>query len=99
MSEILRSLAISSGILFPVVVLVIIASIAAVKRGEAAAHGLEPAPESGPVEKESGPGRAARRRFLPERDPNVLEILLLAVVLFTLTMGVFLGFSLLQQLF
>ena len=98
MNEILRSLAISSGVLLPVVILAIIASIAAVRRGEAAAHGVELAHEGGHAEVDVAPSKSALARFIPERDPYVIEILVLAVVLFSLTMGLLLGFSILQQL-
>lgn len=98
MSEILQSLAIGSALLLPVVIFVIIASIAAVRRGEAALHGLEHAHETGPAGTEAAAVKKARFKLLPERDPTVLEIILLAAVLFGLTMGLLMSFSVLRQL-
>ncbi len=97
MSEILKAMAISGSILLPVVVLVIVVSIFAVRRGEAAMGGHDPGLPSG---SSSGAAAAAAGKAAPvqTRDATVLEILVLGVVLFTLTMGLLIGISVIQHL-
>ena len=100
MSEILRGMAIAGGILLPVVVLIVIVSMTAVRRGEAAmrgeTHGAEPhaaaaaAPAAPDVKK---PAAAAG----PEAVP-VMEILVFGLVLFGVTVLLLVGVSVLSHL-
>ena len=99
MGAILLAIAKSAGLLLPVIVLTVIVSLAAVRRGEAGAHNGEgvasdPAHAGADAEPATGP----KLSFMPNRDPTVLEILILAGVLFTITMGLFLGYSVLSQM-
>jgi len=77
-------------------VIVIIAGYVAVNRGEALAHAAA-GHDGGHAEVAASAG-GPQIPFVPDRDPNVLEILGLAVVLFTLVMGGLLGFSILSQM-
>ena len=101
MNDIFRALATSAAILFPVVVLIVIISIAAVKRGEASigghAHGHdEVLTEHAAV---SAPSTAAKSaKAAPADEINVGQILLYGVGLFTLTILALLGLSLIQHL-
>ena len=101
MSEILQALAIGAGILFPVMIVVLAASIASVRRGEGGSHHGHHESESG--ESASGPvaetaGVNILARFLPQRDPTVLEILVLGTVIFTVTMGLLFAYSMMGQM-
>ena len=97
-SAIFQAVAMSAGLLFPVVILSLLATIAAVRRGEAGAHhGGEVASDpahAAEAETSTGP----KLPFMPGRDPTVLEILILGAVVFTITMGLFLGYSVLSQM-
>jgi len=101
MNDILRALATSAAILLPVVILIVIVSIAAVKRGEAsiAGHGHghdEAVPEHVTT---SAPATAVKAAKAPPADEiNVGQILLYGVGLFTLTILALLGLSLIQHL-
>ena len=99
MSEILRGMAIAGGILLPVVVLLVIVSMTAVRRGEAAMRGETPgaephaavaAPAASEVKK---PAAAAG----PEAVP-VMEILVFGFVLFGVTVLLLVGVSVLSHL-
>ena len=96
MSAIFQALATGAAFLVPVVIVMILASIAAVNRAEAEARphgaGHEGAPDGGAAAE-----ARSRLPFLPDREPSVLEILILGVVLFTLVMGGLLVFSMLGQ--
>jgi hypothetical protein len=99
MSAILLAIAKSAGLLLPVVILTIFASMASVRRAEALAHhgGAEAASDpahDGEAETPTGP----KLPFMPDRDPTVLEILILGAVLFSITMGLFLGYSVMSQM-
>ena len=103
MTEILTALAIAAGLLSPVVIIVILASIVAVNRGEGAAHhghheAASDASASEPVAEPAGDGGNLLSRLLPQRDPSVLEILILGTVIFTVTMGLFFAYSVISRL-
>lgn len=101
MNDILRALAISGGILFPVVVLIVIVSIVAVKRGEAQMHGAshdEGAPAAGPVTTPSSAAKPAKAVAPVVDEINVGQILLYGVGLFTLTILALLGVSLIEHM-
>jgi hypothetical protein len=86
MNDALRALAISAGILSPVVVLIIIVSIAAVRRGEAGPLVLEPVPSGVPVTQGAAAAAAKpAKAAVPEvEEVSVLEILLYGTGLFVL---------------
>jgi hypothetical protein len=95
MNDVLRALSISAGILFLVVVLTVVVSMAAVKRGEAGmlvpAHDMpEPAP---PVKAAAGKAAAAAGDEI-----SVSQILLLGLGLFTVTILALLVVSLIQHM-
>ncbi len=96
MSEILQALGLGAGFLLPVLVLATLASIVTVNRGDV--HAGEPVHDHSPAGADTDASPRARLRFLPDRDPTVLEILVLGVILFTAVMGGLLGLSLLGQL-
>jgi hypothetical protein len=84
-------------VLLPVTILVVLVSIAAANRGDAAAHAGELSHEGAhTAEAEAAP--SGKLPFLPGREPSVLEILILGAVLFTLVMGGLLGFSIFGQM-
>jgi hypothetical protein len=102
MNDLVRALAISAGILVPVVILIVIVSMVAVRRGEGqhAAGDHEPhgdhalAKEAAPAAKTQKPaaGGAAVQEI------SVPMVLIGGVVLFTLTMLLLFGISLLAHL-
>ncbi len=94
MQDILLAMAKSGAILVPVVVFIIIISIAAVKRGEASmgAHDLSLPGAHGATAAAAAPAKRETR------DATVLEILILSVVAFTLVMGALIGISVLQHM-
>ena len=103
MNDVLRALGISAGILFFVVVLTVIITIAAVKRGEAgqaeAGHGAPD--ESLPVKEAaaSPPAKAAAKPAAAASDEiSVSQILLLGIGLFTATILALLLVSLITHL-
>ena len=109
MSEVLRGIGISAGILLPVVVLIVIVSMAAVRRGEAgmwgelhgASHELAPAPAYVPAA--AGSATAAAKPAKPAtavttEEVSVIEILGLGLLLFVLTVLALLGVSILRHL-
>ena len=105
MADVLRALGIAGGILLLVVAFTVGISIVVVKRGEAAAHAEggvdhEPADASLAV-KATGGGAAAKlaKATGPAvEEISVINILLIGIVLFTLTVLALLGVSLLQHL-
>ena len=87
MSDALRALAISAGILFPVVVLIVIVSMTAVRRGGAGHLVLEPVPSGVPVTQGAAAAAAAKpaKAAAPVvEEISVLEILLYGTGLFVL---------------
>ena len=106
MSEVLRGMGISAGILLPVVVLFVVISMAAVRRGEAAmrgeAHGglHEPVPAyiPGSTGAAVAAAKAAKPAVVTTEDVSVIEILLFGLLLFGLTIFALLGLSILRHL-
>ena len=105
MSEVLRGLGISAGILLPIVILIVIISIAAVRRGEAAMQGEahEVSTELRAHVPDAKPTATAAQK--PDKtvaatteDISVMEILLLGFALFGLTFLFLLGVSVLGHL-
>jgi hypothetical protein len=104
-SEVLRGMAISSAILLPVVVLIVICSIAAVRRGEASmrgeTHGAEPELRSY-VTGTGGAAVAAKPEksavVVVTEDPSVMEIILLGLGLFVLTIMLLVGVSVVSHM-
>jgi hypothetical protein len=98
MNDIIRALATAAGILSPVVLLIVIVSIVAVKRGEAlmAGHG----PEATPTAEPAAPSAAAKtgKAAVAVEEINVGQILLYGVGLFTLTILGLLGLSIIEHM-
>src|SRR5689334_16197612 len=101
MNDVVRALAISSGILLPVVVLIVIVSIAAVNRG-AAAHGGHDIAESAIHLSETAipaaASKAAKATGPAVDEISVPKILLLGVGLFVVTVLFLMAVSLVQHL-
>ena len=105
MSELLHGMGIASGILIPVVVLIIVCSMAAVKRGEAAmrgeVYGISPELRSY-VPGVAGTATVAAKEkpaaVVITEDPTVMEIVLLGVGLFVLTVLVLMGVSFISHM-
>ena len=104
MSEVLQAIGISAGILFPVVILIVIISMAAVNRGEAAQHkssasSHDAADSAVHVEPIAAPAPAkpAKAGSAAAEEVPVGMILLLGVGLFTLMMLLFLAISLVEH--
>ena len=93
MIEIVIALATAAGLLLPVVILTVIISRLSVNRGEAAMHPGELAPEAVSSVDEPEAAKTPKAAFMPARDPSVLEILILGLVVFMVMMGIFLGWS------
>ena len=105
MTEILKAMATSAAILFPVVILVVIVSIATVKRGEismggdahAHAHG-----HAGIAVDASGAGAAAAAAKKPAavvvENPGVLEILGLGTAIFVVAILILLAASIVAHM-
>jgi hypothetical protein len=100
MNDALRALAISAGILFPVVVLIVIVSMAAVRRGEAGHLVLEPMPSSVPVAQGAAAAAAtpAKVAVTQVEQVSVLEILLLGTGLFVLAVVLLFVLSLVSHM-
>lgn len=96
MTQILQALIVGAGVLLPVLILMTIASIAAVRRGDG--HAGEMVHDDAHAGAESEPVASRKLPFLPDREPSVLEILVLGAVLFAAVMGGLLGLSLLGQI-
>ena len=107
MSEVLRGLGISAGILLPVVVLIVVVSMTAVKRGEAgmrgdahgAAHELVPAYVPATAGTAVAPAaKAAKPAAATTEEVSVIEILGAGTLLFVLTVLILLGVSIIRHL-
>lgn len=108
MSEALRGLGIAAGILFPVVVLIVIVSMAAVRRGEATmrggGHGHSPdlVPAYVPATAGTAPAAAAKPAkpgtVATGEEVSVIEILGFGTLLFVVTVLLLLGVSILRHL-
>jgi len=100
MTEILSALATSAAVMLPVIIFALFATMAAVRRAEAEAHhppGFGTA-HAHAAEATAAGSAAAAAAAAPPRDLSVLEIILLAVALFTLAMLAMLGVSLLGHM-
>jgi hypothetical protein len=102
MPDVLRALAISAGILSLVVVLTVVVSITAVRRGEqghaAVDHGH---PADSPATKDAAaaaPAKTGKTVAAAKDEINVMQILLFGLILFTLSVLILLGLSLIQHL-
>jgi hypothetical protein len=101
MNDVVRALATAAGILSPVVILTIIVSIVAVKRGEAGMHGAvhgEAAPAAEPAGTPAPAVKAGKAAAPKAEEINVGQILIFGVGLFTLTVLALLGVSLIEHL-
>ena len=107
MSEALRGLGIAAGILLPVVVLIVIVSMAAVRRGEAMMRGdiHEHSPNLVPAYVPAAAGTAAatapktaKPGTVVTDEISVLEILGFGTLLFVVTVLLLLGVSILRHL-
>jgi hypothetical protein len=104
MSDLLRALAISAGLLSLVVVWIIFISIIAVRRGEANVHGASAHHDVDHVVAAHGSAAAAAKPAKAGAAPatndeiSVINIVLAAVALFTLTVMALVGLSILQHL-
>lgn len=102
MNDLLHALSISAGTLLSVVVLIIIVSMAAVKRGEANMKGGHGGPDESHGVKEAtaaAPAAKGAKAAGPVTDEISVPLILgLGVALFTLTIVALLGLSLLQHL-
>ena len=108
MSEALRGMGIAAGILLPVVVLIVIVSMAAVRRGEAmmrgdahgAAHDLAAAyvPAGAGTATAAAPKTAKPATVVTTDQISVIEILGFGTLLFVLTILLLFGVSVLAHL-
>ena len=105
MSDILRAMATSAAILFPIVVLIIIVGRAAVLRGEAAAHGdpheasVQHAPHGVVADaKTATAALKAPAAAAVSENVSVLEILVFGTVLFVLAVVVLFGISIVNHM-
>ena len=107
MSEALRGMGIAAGILFPVVVLIVIVSMAAVKRGEiemrGGAHGstheLVPAYIPGTAGTATAPAaKAVKPVTITTEEISVIEILGFGTLLFVLSVLLLLVISIVRHL-
>lgn len=95
MTQILIALATAAGVLLPTVILVVVATMTAVRRAEAEAHHAIPGLEAAHAHDSAG---AEPVGSVPARELSVMEILLLAVALFAVSMLALLGVSLIGHL-
>ena len=106
MSEALRGMGIAAGILLPVVVLIVVVSMAAVRRGEAMmrgeVHGHSPDLVPAYIPSAAGTAvvasKAAKPATVTTEDVSVIEILGFGTLLFVLTVLLLLGVSILRHL-
>jgi len=105
MPDLVRALAISTGILLPVVILILFVSIAAVRRGEASMHGaLHGVPEvvlheTKPAAAAPAGAKAGAKAAAPVSDEiSVINILVMGTGPFVVTILLLLGLSLIQHL-
>lgn len=104
MSEALRGMGIAAGILLPVVVLIVIVSMAAVRRGEAMMrgdiHGHSPdlVPAYVPAAAGTAAATAKTAKVVTTDEISVLEILGFGTLLFVITVLLLLGLSILRHL-
>jgi hypothetical protein len=101
-SDILRALLMSAGVLLPIVVLIIVVGRVAVLRGEAGHHGelaTEPGLHGGAVA-DAKPAAAQKGAAAAavSQDVSVLEILGLGTALFVIAIVVLLGISIIRHM-
>ena len=92
MNDVLKAMAISAGVLIPVVVFIVIITIVTVRRGEAS-HDMHDVLHEAVV---SGP--AAKAALAASDEISVPQILIIGTGLFVLTILALLGLSLLQHM-
>ena len=102
MNDVLRALGIAAGILFPVLILIVIITVAVVKRGEAgqvkARHDV---PDDSLHLKEtalSPPAKATKPAAPAGEEISITHILLFGIGLFALTIVALLALSLIEHL-
>ena len=102
MNDVVRALGIAAGTLLSVVVLIVVITIAVVKRGEhESAERPHELPDDSLHVKEtapSQPAKSAKAAAAASDEISVPTILLLGIGLFTLTILLLLGLSLLQHM-
>jgi hypothetical protein len=97
MNDVVRALGISAAILSPVVVAIVLISIAVVRRGEAG-HGVEELPHAKAPVTPATPVKGAKASASAGDEISVPHIFLYGIALFVLTIGVLLLLSLVQHL-
>jgi hypothetical protein len=101
MNDVVGALAVSAGILSPVVILTIIISIVTVKRGEAEMRGAHHRESAATAEAAAAPApavKAVKPAAPAVEEINVGQILLYGLGLFTVTILALLGLSLIEHL-
>jgi len=111
MTEVLKAMATSAAILLPIVVLIVMISIAVVKRGEIQmrggdhailqeSHGVAVQPAGSAVAAAAAAAPAAKKTPAVQatEEISVIIILVLGIVMFSLVMGILLLISVLQHL-
>ena len=101
MNDVVRALGISAAILSPVVVAIVLISIAVVRRGEAGhgvGHGVEELPHAKESVAPATPVKPAKAAAAAGDEISVPHIFLYGIALFVLTIGVLLLLSLVQHL-
>jgi hypothetical protein len=105
MSDVLRGLAISAGILIPVVVFIVLISMAVVRRGEGGevgdvvdGHNIPDSPIHVKESAAAPAAKAAKATAPASEDISVIDILLFGTGLFVLSILALLALSLIQHM-
>jgi hypothetical protein len=102
MNDLVRALAISTGVLAPVIILIIVISIAVVKRGEAgAAASGHPLPDDPSHAKETAapaPVKGVKAAAPASDEISVLHVLLFGAGVFTVAVLALLALSFIQHM-
>jgi len=102
MSDVLRGLAISAGILIPVVVFIVLISMAVVRRGEVGdvvdGHNIPDSPIHVKETPAAPAAKAAKATAPASEDISVIDILLFGTGLFVLSILALLALSLIQHM-
>jgi hypothetical protein len=99
MNDVLRAMAISAGLLLPVVAAIIFISIVTVKRGEVSMHGGHGLPgDLHPVAEAAAPVKGAKAALPVSNEISVAQILIYGVGLFVLTIILLMAISLLNHM-
>jgi hypothetical protein len=102
MSDVLRGLAISAGILIPVVVFIVLICMAVVRRGEVAdvvdGHNIPDSPIHVKETAAAPAAKAAKATAPASEDISVIDILLFGTGLFVLSILALLALSLIQHM-